>query len=48
MVMFGREIHIWSYLLAWGLTVLFSLVVNLFMNRSLKKISMVEALKSVD
>ncbi|MBO4326524.1 MAG: ABC transporter permease [Clostridia bacterium] len=48
MVMFGRQIHIWSYLLAAGLTIVFSLIVNLIMNRLLKKISMVEALKSVD
>jgi putative ABC transport system permease protein len=48
MVMFGREVHFWSYLLAAGLTVLFSLAVSLIMNRPLRKISMVESLKSVD
>ena len=48
MVMFGREVHILSYILAAGLTIVFSLIVDLIMNRSLKKISMVESLKSVD
>ena len=37
-----------ALVLAAGLTVLFSLAVSLIMNRPLRKISMVESLKSVD
>ncbi len=48
LVMFGREIHLPSYLLAMALTILFSLAVNLYMTRYVRRISMVESLKSVD
>ncbi|MDE7193419.1 MAG: ABC transporter permease [Oscillospiraceae bacterium] len=47
-VMFGREIHPLSFLWAFLITVGFSLVVNQIMTRVLKKISMVESLKSVE
>lgn len=47
-VMFGRNIHPLSFLWAFIITVAFSLVVNLIMRRDLKKISMVESLKSVE
>lgn len=47
-VMFGREIHPISYLWAFLVTIGFSLLVNLIMTRTLKKISMVESLKSVE
>lgn len=47
-VMFGREIHPLSFLWAFLITVGFSLVVNRIMTRVLKKISMVESLKSVE
>ncbi len=47
-VMFGREIHPLSFLWAFLITVVFSLVVNQIMTRVLKKISMVESLKSVE
>ena len=47
-VMFGREIHPLSFLWAFLITVGFSLVVNHIMTRVLKKISMVESLKSVE
>ena len=47
-VMFGRNIHILSFVWSFLLTVVFSLVVNLIMRRELKKISMVESLKSVE
>lgn len=47
-VMFGRTIHLLSYLWSFLLTVVFSLLVNLIMRRELKKISMVESLKSVE
>lgn len=48
MVMFGREVQIWSYLWAALLTLVFSFIVNLVMHWPLKKISMVESLKSVE
>ena len=47
-VMFGRNIHPLSFLWAFLITVAFSLIVNLIMQRDLKKISMVESLKSVE
>lgn len=47
-VMFGRNIHFPSYIWAMLVTVAFSLIVNLIMTRVLKKISMVESLKSVE
>ena len=48
LVMFGREIHPLSYVLAAVMTIVISLLVDLYMNRPLRKISMVESLKSVD
>ncbi|WP_270739902.1 FtsX-like permease family protein [Massilioclostridium coli] len=48
MVMFGRTVHFMSYIYSILLTILFSILVNLVMSRKLKKISMVESLKSVD
>ncbi|MCI8537084.1 MAG: FtsX-like permease family protein [Oscillospiraceae bacterium] len=48
MVMFGRSARPISYVYAVGLTVLFSMLVNLFANRKLRKIDMVESLKSVE
>lgn len=47
-VMFGRNIHTPSYIWAMLVTVAFSLIVNLIMTRVLKKVSMVESLKSVE
>lgn len=47
-VMFGREVKLLSYAIAAALTVVFSLIVSLFMHRRLKKISMVESLKSIE
>ena len=47
-VMFGRSIHGTSYLLAFAVTAAFSLIVNLVMTKVLKKVSMVESLKSVE
>lgn len=46
--MFGRNIHPLSFLWAFVITVAFSLIVNLIMRRDLRKISMVESLKSVE
>lgn len=47
-MMFGRNIHLSSYILAFVVTAAFSLIVNLIMTKVLKKISMVESLKSVE
>lgn len=47
-VMFGREIHTLSFVIAFALTMLFSVIVTLAMKFKLKKINMVESLKSVD
>ncbi len=46
MVMFGRSIHALSYILAAVLTLFFSLLVNLVMNRKLRAVDMVESLKA--
>ncbi|MDR1664156.1 MAG: ABC transporter permease [Clostridiales bacterium] len=47
-MMFGREIKTASYLLSVALTFLFALAVNLMTANKLKKINMVEALKSAE
>lgn len=47
-VMFGREIYWYSYVLAAALTVVFALLVNIIMHFKLKSISMIESLKSVE
>ena len=47
-VMFGREIHALSFVIAFALTMLFSVIVTLAMKFKLNKIDMVESLKSVD
>ena len=46
-VMFGREIHALSFIIAFALTMLFSVIVTLAMKFKLKKIDMVESLKRV-
>ncbi|MEG0765558.1 MAG: FtsX-like permease family protein, partial [Pseudoflavonifractor sp.] len=48
MVMFGRTARLSSYLYAAGLTALFSFLVNLAARKKLKKIDMVESLKTVE
>ena len=48
LLMFGRTIHPAFYLYAALLTALFSLLVNLAARRSLRRIDMVESLKSVE
>lgn len=45
-VMFGREIHVLSYVIAFVVTILFALVVMLFMRKKLANINMIESLKS--
>ena len=47
-VMFGREIHWYSYILAALLTLVFAVLVNALMHFRLKKIDMIESLKSVE
>lgn len=47
-VMFGRNIDALSFALAFGITMIFALFVNLVMYRKLKKIPMVESLKSIE
>ncbi len=48
MIMFGREVKFMSYVYSIALTILFSLLVNWVSAGKLKKINMVEALKSVE
>ncbi len=48
MMMFGRSISFSSYILSIVITFIFALVVNLLMYYSLKKIDMVESMKSVE
>ncbi len=48
MVMFGRTAPAYAYLLAAGLTVLFAVVVNVAAHFRLKKVDMVESLKTVE
>ena len=47
-VMFGRDIYPLSFLLAGAITLMFSIIVTLYMHRHLKKVDMIEALKSVE
>ena len=47
-VMFGRNIAPLSFLYCAVITCIFSVVVNVFMHKKLKKIDMVESLKSVE
>lgn len=48
LMMFGRKISFFSYFISGLITALFSVLVNLVMYRSLKKIDMIESLKSVE
>ena len=47
-VMFGRQIHPLSYLTAFAVTIAFSALVAFVMHFKLKKIDMVESLKSIE
>ena len=47
-VMFGRDIYPMSFVLAGAITLLFSVIVAVYMHRHLKKVDMIEALKSVE
>lgn len=48
LMMFGRRIHFMSYLFSILITFFFSFLVNLVMHFSLKKIDMIESLKSIE
>ncbi len=45
-VMFGRDIHAASFVIAFALTMVFSIIVTFAMRRKLRRIDMVESLKS--
>lgn len=47
-LMFGRNINLCSYLISIALTVLFSFIVNVVMHFKLRKVDMVESMKSVE
>ena len=47
-LVFGKVVHLSSYVYASLLTILFSIIVMLVIHRQLKRIDMVEALKAVD
>ena len=47
-VTFSTDLKWWSFVAAALCTVIFAIIVNLMMHRKLKKISMVESLKSVE
>jgi putative ABC transport system permease protein len=48
LVMFGRDIHLMSFIISFALTMVFTGLVMLFMKGKLHKISMVESLKSIE
>ncbi|MBQ4254072.1 MAG: FtsX-like permease family protein, partial [Erysipelotrichaceae bacterium] len=48
MVKFGSTVKLQSYLISFGITILFSLSVMLMMRRTLKNVKMIESLKSVE
>ena len=48
MIMFGRTISIFSFLTGAFLTLMFSIIINFAMYRSIKKIDMIESLKSIE
>ena len=47
-VMFSREKTITSYIFSFLMTIVFAIIINLIMNKDLKKIDMIESLKSVE
>ena len=48
MVTFSRDVHLTSYLYSAGITMGFTILVNLFMTGRIKAISMVESLKAIE
>ena len=47
-VMFGRGIYWWSYLLAVVITVFFAALVSILVHKRLQKLDVIAALKSVE
>ena len=47
-VMFNRSLTVWAYIISALLTALFSVIVNIILHFKLKKVDMVESLKSVE
>ena len=48
MIMFSNTIKLPTFLYAYGITILFTLIVLLMTRRPLRKIEMIESLKSVE
>ncbi|MBO7677336.1 MAG: FtsX-like permease family protein, partial [Erysipelotrichaceae bacterium] len=48
MIMFARTINFSSYLISFAITIVFTIIVLLFMRKPLRKVNMVESLKSVE
>ncbi|MBO7676162.1 MAG: FtsX-like permease family protein, partial [Erysipelotrichaceae bacterium] len=48
MIMFARTISFGSYLISFAITIIFTIIVLLFMRKPLRKVNMVESLKSVE
>ncbi len=48
MIMFGSNIKMWSFIYAFAVTLVFTLLVLMFTKRPLRKIQMIESLKSVE
>ena len=46
MVMFGRSIYFTSFLYSFGISMVFTFIVNCIMRRQIKKVDMVEAMKA--
>ena len=47
-VMFSREKTVTSYIFSFLMTIVFAIIINLIMNKDLRKIDMIESLKSVE
>ena len=48
LIMFGRSIYWYSYIIGGLITLAFSVIINLVMYKSLQKIDMIESLKSIE
>lgn len=46
--MFGRDVRTLSYIISTIITIVFSLIVNIFMSKKLRNIKMVDSMKAVD
>lgn len=47
-IMWGRSVHLLSYVYAFCVSLIFTVLVNLMMKKSITKIDMVESLKTKD